>query len=133
MYAHRRLYDATLVGQYKHFGRACRAKVKYHLKKAAEAKTESQRLSHEQRAKSWVLEMSLDEWCLLWLSCRDILIVEGTGVYARQELVPAWKARGRDYRKYPQLKRIDTLKPWTRENTQIVHLGKIISTFRELS
>lgn len=130
-YASRAAYDATIVGMYQHFGRACRAKQKYHLKKADElgqAGNEEAKASHLARADSWKLEMSLDDWVLTWLSCCDIMVVENEGVYARQVLVPAWKARGRDYRNCPQLKRIDSLKPWTKDNVQVVYKGKVISS-----
>lgn len=130
-YASRAAYDATIVGMYAHFGRACRAKQKYHLKKAelfGSLGNEEAKASHLLRAASWKLEMGLDDWCLTWLSCCDIMVVENEGVYARQVSVPAWKARGRDRTRSPQLKRIDNLKPWTKDNVQVVYKGKVISS-----
>jgi hypothetical protein len=111
-YARRAARDATIVGMWQHFGRACRAKAKqYPLK-----------------ADSWKFEIPLDNWCLTWLGCCDIMVVEGKGIAAVQKAVPAWKARGRKLTDV-KLARIDTSKPWTPENTTIVYRGEVLAKF----
>lgn len=113
LYAYRAARDATIVGMWQHFGRACRAKAK----------------KYPHKADSWKFLIDLDTWCLTWVNCCDIMVVEGQGIAAVQKTVPAWLARGRNRHTDVQLGRLDPSKPWTPENTIITYKGEILARF----
>lgn len=131
-YAYRAARDATIVGMWQHFHRACRAKRKKFLQKAealGQAGDEVGCADQKSKAARWVFTISLDEWALTWINCRDIIIVEGQGIYATQKTVPAWKARGKSHKTDVHLARLDVDKPWSPENTVIMYRGEVLARF----
>jgi hypothetical protein len=98
--------DSTLKAQYYHLRREVLRRWKKQVRLSLPLTT------------SWEWNLSLHEWVNMWGSCPAVEV--GLNTYK-----PAWLVRGRKADKDVQLKRIDTSKPWRRDNLLIAR-GKLI-------